>query len=574
MRESLSSNNKAGDIMKIIKIKDLKVGKKLILSYGIIIFLYVVTVVTSILGISETSNTMDTFYEQAFEVTYTAAEMKAAIQGVGRNMLDVLTGGISEEQRMFKLEECENYIQLIDDGDQYLQDRIKETELLETLADALEDVRPYRTQLMQLLNERKYETALDVYNTGYEPNAQKARDTLQAVTDYTVVLARECIESGHEVKEKVISFLLMLAGVCLLITILLCTLITKSIITPVSEISQAAEELSRGNLEVDLPYESKDELGDLASSVRETVTALRSYVAEMENGLHAIGNGKLNYQTQVEFKGNFVALADSMNQITKLLGHAILKITNAAEQVAGGAEQMAGGAQILSQGAVEQAGSMEELAANINEISDSVRTNAADSVNAKEKVLNTSQLITENSHEMEVLMKAIKEIRDNSKSIGGLVKEIEDIAFQTNILALNASVEAARAGDAGKGFSVVANEIRHLSVKTTEASRVMANLAEQTTEKILGGEIAANRTAQALSKVIDSTQEIISVASRISDASVRQADSIIQIRQSIEQVSDIVQGNSATAEESAAASEELSAQAQVLMTLVEEFELS
>lgn len=560
--------------MKIVKIKDLKVGKKLIMSYSIIILLYVVTIFTSILGISKASNTMDTFYEQSFEVTYTASNMRAAIQGIGRNILDILTGGISDAQCQQKLEECQQFIQVMENGTPFLRERIQDSALVEELESALEDVRPARTELLQLLSDKNYETALDVYNTEYEPNAMRARNTLQDITDYTVRLAQEYIDSGHEVKENVITLLLILAAACLLITILLCIKITKSITTPVSAISQAAKELSNGNLDVMLPYESMDELGDLAHSVRETAAALRAYVQEMENGLHAIGNGKLNYQTQIEFRGNFVALADSMNQITQLLSHAILKIANAAEQVAGGSEQMAGGAQILSQGAVEQAGSMEELAANINEISDSVRTNAADSVNAKERVNLASQLVAENNQEMEALMKAIKEIRENSKSIGSLVKEIEDIAFQTNILALNASVEAARAGDAGKGFSVVANEVRHLSVKTTETSRLMANLAEQTTQKIQSGEIAANRTAESLSKVIDSTQEIIQVVSRISDASVRQADSIVQIRQSIEQVSDIVQGNSATAEESAAASEELSAQAQVLMSLVEEFELS
>ena len=190
------------------------------------------------------------------------------------------------------------------------------------------------------------------------------------------------------------------------------------------------------------------------------------------------------------------------------------------------------------------------------------------------KVDEVSGLVTRSSDEMKAMVHAILEIRENSSAIGSIVKEIEDISFQTNILALNASVEAARAGEAGRGFSVVASEVRHLAAKTRDASGMMARLAAQTTEKVDGGTSAADKTARALDKVVKGTEEIGAMVDRISRSSVRQAESIIQIRQSMEMVSEIVQGNSATAEESAASSEELSAQAQVLKKLVEEFELS
>ena len=216
---------------------------------------------------------------------------------------------------------------------------------------------------------------------------------------------------------------------------------------------------------------------------------------------------------------------------------------------------------------------MQELAANINEISDGVRNNADDSVNASRKINQVNGLLTDSSGAMGELIREIRNINENSMTIGKIVKEVEDIAFQTNILALNASVEAARAGDAGRGFSVVANEVRHLAAKTTEASKMMAGLAQQTLAQAESGTRAADRATTSMDHVVDGTQEIIEMVDRISDASVRQADSIVQIRQSIEMVSEIVQGNSAMAEESAAASEELSAQAQVLKKLVEEFEL-
>lgn len=553
--------------------KNLKVGKKLLLSYGLIVFFYILTVIAGMIGISRVSGTMDQFYHQAYEVSYRVGEMNAAIQGLGRNFLDIATN-VPEGERIQKLEDCKGKIDKMESGISFLSGHMENKEELSSLEAALEDVKPVRLKIMELLEQEEYQEVLNVYNAEYEPKAKILREMLQETNSLTLKMAQEYLEEGHEVRFRMTTVLTVLAAVILFLSSLLWIRITKGITEPVAEIKNAAGKLAEGDLEIEVSYESEDELGNLADSVRVTAAALRSYVSEMERGLSAIGSGNLNYRTCVKFSGNFVALEHAMNQISSMLRDAILQIANTAEQVAGGSEQLADGAQTLSQGAVEQASSMEELAANINEISERVSHNASDSVSAKDKVLEVSRLLANSSEQMESMVEAIRDIRENSRAIGGLVKQIEDIAFQTNILALNASVEAARAGEAGRGFSVVANEVRRLSAKTAEASRAMSKLADQTTKKVGGGEQAADRTSGAIAKVVSGTEEIITMVERISKASVLQADSITQIRQSIEQVSDIVQGNSATAEETAAASEELSAQAQMLKQLVEEFELS
>ena len=180
--------------------------------------------------------------------------------------------------------------------------------------------------------------------------------------------------------------------------------------------------------------------------------------------------------------------------------------------------------------------------------------------------------ILDSNTQMQELIQCITQIKKNSSEITGIVKEIEDIAFQTNILALNASVEAARAGDAGRGFAVVANEVRRLAAKAAEASKMTAELALKNNESVEEGMAVADETGRSLVKVVDGAQEVSGVVDKISEASTRQAEAIAQIRSSIELISEIVQSNSATSEESAAASEELSAQAQLLKNLVEQFE--
>ena len=215
---------------------------------------------------------------------------------------------------------------------------------------------------------------------------------------------------------------------------------------------------------------------------------------------------------------------------------------------------------------------MEELAVSINEIGDRVRDNAHNAVETSKLSNTVENSLRDSDKKMQELTQAVGHVKTNSREINKIVKEIEDIAFQTNILALNASVEAARAGEAGRGFSVVAGEIRRLAAKTTSASQLTAELIDKNSEAVDVGIESAEATAEALKESVTGAQKVNSMVEEISEVCVQQSDALAQIRKSIELISEIVQGNSATSEESAAASEELSAQAQVLKEMVEQFE--
>ena len=559
--------------MKRGRLKNLKVGKKLMYSYGVIIFLYVTTVVAAMLGIHTVSNTMDTFYSESFQVNRTAQEIRASIQGIGRDILSIATAvQVTDEESYLK--EAKDYASTVDAGMNSLQkDFTSNPALLDEVCQNIEQLSPVRDTLLELLEQGKKDQVIEMYGSQYEPLASTVRSLLIDVEKEAKADADQFVEYSHKLKQNVTIMLIVLALAALALTVWLCLKITASITRPVKELESASHKLSEGELDAQILYESENELGSLAESMRHTVATLRLYIQEIERGMLALGNGKLNYRTEMDFKGDFKILGESLNQIARLQRDAILQIGNSAEQVAGGAEQVASGAQVLSQGAVEQASSIEELAANINEISDGVRNSADDAVNASRFADDVGSMALDSDAQMSQMNHIIQEIRKNSYHITEIVKEIEDIAFQTNILSLNAAVEAARAGEAGRGFAVVANEVRHLASKTTEASKMTAELALQTTRTVEEGTQAADKTADSLKKVVEGIQKVSAVMDRISDASIRQADSIAQVRQSIDLISEIVQGNSATSEESAAASEELSAQAQLLKKLVEEFEV-
>lgn len=339
-----------------------------------------------------------------------------------------------------------------------------------------------------------------------------------------------------------------------------------------------AERLASATIDGDLSIRSDESAfaGDYLHVIRalnRTMEAVDAPIKETSQVLQKLAQGNLTVEVTGEYKGEYNTIKTAMNQAVASFNVLLRNINTAASQVAAGSQQISDASQALAQGATEQASSVEELTAAITEIAGKTKQNAMDAGQASELSTTVQTQAMQGNEKMSQMLDSMREINDSSANISKIIKVIDDIAFQTNILALNASVEAARAGQYGKGFSVVAEEVRSLAAKSTEAAKNTTDLIEGSIGKIESGSKVANETADMLNKISESIQKAAALVGNIAVASNEQANAIAQIDQGIEQVSTVVQTNSATAEESAASSEELSGQANLLSELVKKFQL-
>lgn len=355
----------------------------------------------------------------------------------------------------------------------------------------------------------------------------------------------EAVVKNSEIVEIYQGAIFIIVSVEIAVLIITCFVlywIVRKKIEPVEVFSSFITEVKNTgnfNLPVNNLYSGNDEIGKAIAAFGEN----NKMLSKRADILADIAKGDFSQTPEVISKDDLIG--KSIEELIEINNNSLIAVSDTSFQIASAASQLAESSQLLAHGTTEQASAIEQLSATIA------------GINAKSKEIRENA--QKNDEQMDQLLEAVRKVNDVGRNISKIIKTIDDIAFQTNILALNASVEAAHAGEHGTGFAVVAEEVRKLALKSSEAAKNTANMIADSIHCARTSTEIARTTSEALKFIVSQIDET--------------AISISQINIGVEQISQVVQTNSATSEESAACSAEMRQYAETLKTIVSKFKL-
>ena len=574
--------------------KNLKISFKLYTGFGLVILLAMIMAYTNYLSYSSIKESTHHAQEELYPILKTANEMVVSTIQVQQWCSDISATRAEDGYDDGLVEAQKSADDFYSKLDHLIATDQEHADILEQMRSPFEE---YHETGIKMANAyiKLGPAGGNLIMDEFDGDAQ----TIQTlVWEYYNLVEEQFVDGLEGIEDKTINATstgLMLALIATLLGAGIAFYISRIISRPIAQIAAIADSISVGEIDHTIDVNSQDEIGKLADSFRRLI----DYMKELAGAAEEIAKNNLTVDVQPKSEqdvlGNaFKTMIDNLTTMVRQLTDNARELVSASTEISTSSEQMAQGAKNQSDQVAQVSTAVEEMTATIVESS----KNAGEANNASSSASETAgkggQIVNETIQGMQTIASVVRDsaesitkLATSADKIGEIIGVIDDIADQTNLLALNAAIEAARAGEQGRGFAVVADEVRKLAERTGKATGEITGMIkgiqtqtedavqsmESGIQEVDKGRELADQAGNSLTEVVNMSQQVMDMIGQIASASEEQSTAAEQISKNIEQISTITSETASGATQSAAAAEQLNRQAEGLQQMVSEFQL-
>lgn len=504
--------------------KNMKIRNRMLLGFAIIVILLIVISIFSIMQLHRIALATTNLYNHPYTVSNSIRDAEIRIIKIQRSLRDIILSENVEDlenviNRIKVLEkETEDFLNIA--RKQFLGDK---EEYFGPLFDNLEKWKPIREKMIELVNAGQ-KTEAHLYNNKVGVvHADNIKDLLGKVTHYADQRAREFHEGALDSERKTYIVVGIIDALAIIMSIWIAMWMTSSITRPLHTASNMMKRLSIGDLAVDIASYSRDELGIMLSSMKEMSTILRTQMRQLSESISVLsGSAAEISSTTAQFASTSQQVATSVNEVMV----SMREVKQTTELSNDKARQMAAGAR------------------NVVETSR----------NGQQAVQQTISAINSIQEQMMSIADSVVGLSEQSQSIGEIIAAVDDVADQSRLLAVNASIEAVKAGEQGKGFSVVADEIKSLAEQskqsTSQVRTILTDIQKATSAAVMATEKGskavergvkqASQTGSAIDTLGENIEQTSQAAVQIEASSRQQTAGIDQVFSAMESINNAI----------------------------------